>query len=256
MEKYDFPVEQREIRTIDGLDIPIKKAIVRTDTNKVLSVMGDDYTLVKHSDVLENIERTIPTELTNRKITLCRNGAILFAKYETPKIEAVEVKKGDIVKFGVEVFNSYDGSLPVGFMFTALRLVCTNGMTIPKSIARLSVRHIGGVNLGNVQEEFTKRLPLYINTSKRWREWSNITPGQEQVDTFLKGALGERLRKQFSKSYQGAEDKTVWGLYNLLTSYNTHNIKIRKSNTENKRLTQFNFEQRVLNGFYNYKWEN
>jgi len=255
MDNYNFPVEERKIKTIDGLDVP-RKAIVRTDTNKVLSVMGEEYALVKHSDVLDNIEKTIPTELINRKITLCKDGAILFARYETPKIETVEVKKGDIVKFGVEVFNSYDGSLPVGFVFIALRLVCTNGMTIPKSIARLSVRHTGGVKLNNVQEEFTRRLPLYFNTANRWREWADVTPSQEKTDAFLKSVMGERLRKQFGEEYQSAKDKTVWGLYNLLTYYNTHNINVRKNNTENKRLAQFNFEQRVLGNFYNYKWEN
>ena len=249
----DFPVVERKLQTLEGLSVP-NKAIVRTDTNDVLGVMGEDYKIVHHKEVIEKVEKDIPTELTERKITLCKNGAVMFAKYLTPRIRAIEVRKGDIVKFGIEVFNSYDGTFPVGFMFVAMRVICTNGMTIPKSVARISVKHTANVRLDNVGNEFNKRIPLYMKTADRWREWSETTPKPERVDSFLKKTLGDRLKKFFEEEYQVASDKTLWGLYNIFTYYNTHNIKTKKNNEQNKRIAQFGFEKRLLNEFYNFNW--
>jgi len=253
MQDVNFEVVEKKLKTVDGIDVP-HKAIVRADNNMVLGVMGEDYKLVKHSDVLDQIESKIPTTLQNRRINICKSGAIMFAKYETPRIQNVEVKKGDIVKFGIEIFNSYDGSLPVGFMFTALRLVCTNGMTIPKSIARICVRHTAGLELDNIKEAFANRLPLYMGTANKWREWTNITPKADRVQSFFKDRLGKRLSKQFEENYKKAEDKSLWGLYNLFTYHCTHDIKVRAKQEQNKRLAQFNFEKNVINDFYSYKW--
>jgi len=252
--RYDFQVIERELKTDDGVIIPNHKAIIREDTGNVLSVMGKDYAVVRHSDVIDQFEKALPSEIQNRKVSLCKGGAVLFAKYETPKIDDIEVKKGDIVKFGIEIFNSYDGSLPVGFVFTALRLVCTNGMVIPKSIARISVRHRGNPELTNIRESFTKRIPLYLKMAQNWREWTQVTPDNNRVIDFFKTSFGKRYEKTFANLYNSSEDKTLWGLYNVLTKYCTHDIKVRKNNTENKRLTQWNFEQKTLNRFYNYNW--
>lgn len=252
--KYDFPVIEKELKTEDGTLVPNYKAIIREDNGNVLSIMGKDYSVVRHSDVIDQFEKALPSEIENRKVTICKGGAVLFASYQTPKIDDVEVKKGDIVKFGVEIFNSYDGSLPIGFVFTALRLVCTNGMVIPKSIARISVRHRGNPELTNIKENFKNRLPLYLNMAKNWREWTQVTPERVKVDGFFENTFGKRQEKTFTDLYERSEDKTLWGIYNVLTAYSTHDIKIRKTNTENKKLAQWNFEQKVISRFYNYAW--
>lgn len=249
----NFPVAEKRLKTIDGLAVP-NKAIVRTDKNIVLGVMGEDYQLVPHQTVIDAVEKELSEELTNRKISICRHGAVMFAKYETPNIKAVEIRKGDVVRFGVEVFNSYDGSLPVGFMFVAMRLVCTNGMTIPKSIARISVKHTSGITLDNISKEFTNRVPLYMKTADKWREWSEFTPRKNRVNDFFKKHTGDRMKKIFEEKFDASTDKTLWGLYNSLTYYCTHEIKVQKGNEQNKRLAQFNFEKGLLSEFYNFNW--
>lgn len=250
---YNFNVVEKNLKTEDGLRVP-NKAIIREDTNRVLSVMSHEYKLIKHEEVIRDFEKALAGEISDRKITLCRDGAVFFARYLTPRVKSIEIKKGDIVRFGVEVFNSYDGSLPVGFVFTAIRLVCKNGMTIPKSIARISVRHIGNPDLTNIRDGFQKRLPLYLKSSDRWSEWSNITPTEELVDTFLKYNFGKRHQKMFGDLYKQSQDKTVWGLYNVFTRYSTHDIKVRKDNLQNKRLAQWSFDQKIIDRFYNYNW--
>lgn len=255
METYDFPIAEKKLSVVGlaGIEVP-NKAIVRTDKNMVLGVMGEDYQLVPHKTVIQAFEKDLKAELTKRSVTLCKDGAVMFAKYETPRIKAVEVKKGDVVKFGIEVFNSYDGSLPVGFMFTALQLICLNGATIPRSIARISVKHTANVSLDNIEKAFTERLPLFIKTSEKWNEWAQTTPKKNRVEEFFKASTGDRLCKHFQESYEGLSDKTVWGIYSMVTHYITHEIKVRKNNEQNRRLAQLAYEKNLINDFYNFLW--
>jgi len=253
MNKYDFEVVEKRLKTEEGLIAP-NKAIIRTDTNKILSVMGEDYTLIKHKEVIDNFETALGDRLEKSGITLCKQGAVLFAKYTFKNERAIEVKVGDVVNFGVELFNSYDGSLPVGFVFTALQLVCSNGMIVPKTISRLAVKHIGKANIPNIREGFIKRLPMFEKTAERWKEWTTITPDMGVVNDFIKSTFGKRLREVISAKYSSSRDKSLWGLFSALTYYNTHEKKVHKGNEANKRLGQWNFEQRVLDRFYKYNW--
>ena len=58
-----------------------------------------------------------------------------------PKLE-FEVRKGDIVQFGLSISNSEIGQGALEVALYALRLVCLNGMTMPDNKTRKN--HIGG----------------------------------------------------------------------------------------------------------------
>jgi len=62
------------------------------------------------------------------------------------------------------------------------------------------------------------------------------------------------LQKQLFLDYASQGDKSVWGLYNVLAHYSTHAIKQHKNNTENKRITQFQFEKKAFTSFYFVDW--
>jgi hypothetical protein len=254
LSKIDFPVEEKRLQTAEGVLAPAK-GILRTDNNNVLGVVGLDYKLVLHKAVVEGIEKYVPTQLDNRRLTVCRGGAIMFSYYSTPQIAEEQIREGDIVSFGLEAFNSYDGSLQVGFMLRARRIKNNANLYIPKSIANISMKHTGLLNIGEIKEAFLKRMPLFMQTARKWKEWTQITPGVEKVKEFLEKVVGERLMKEILFDYEAQSDKSVWGLYNVLSQYATHEIKVRKSNEENKRVTQFNFEKKVFTQFYFVEWE-
>jgi len=253
MDRISFPVVQKRLQTEDGLKAPVK-AIIRTDSNVILGVVGLDYKMVPHKEVVEGIEKYIPTTLENRRFTLCRDGAILFAFYSTPLIGDAEIRDGDVIKFGLEAFNSYNGELAVGFMLRAKRVQNGAFLFIPKSIATISMRHRGGLNLPEIKDEFLKRMPLFMQTAMKWKEWSTITPKQDDIVKFLDKVVGERLQKELLEKYNSQFDKTVWGLYNVLANYATNEIKLHKNNEDNKRVSQFNFEKKVFSAFYFIDW--
>ena len=84
-----------------------------------------------------------------------KTGAVLVAQYELKEgrnILYADVKVGDTVSFGLRVFNSMNYESGVGFELNALRLVCKNGMTIPRAVAKLSFRHFQGLDVSRFTE--------------------------------------------------------------------------------------------------------
>jgi hypothetical protein len=163
-----------------------------------------------------------------------------------------EVKKGDIVSFGLEIFNSYDGSLPVGFLMTALRLICTNGMTIPKSLVRLAIRHTVNAKINEIKDLVLSKILKFKESLHLWRNWTEQKISEGDSIKFIQDTFGKRQSKIIEEVYRTKkEDDTVWGLYNSLTYYQSHLIKTRKGNEENIRLNQWAFDEKVMDRFYN-----
>ena len=116
------------------------------------------------------------------------------------------------------------------------------------------MKHSSKLNIDTIKDAFLKRMPLFMQTAQKWREWTKITPSENKVKDFLEKSVGERLQKSLMFDYQASPDKSVWGLYNVLAHYSTHAIKVQKNNEENKRMTQFSFEKKTFASFYFVDW--
>jgi hypothetical protein len=72
-----------------------------------------------------------------------------------------EVSPGDVVRFGLIAYNSYDGSRTLSIGAYAEHLVCSNGMTSDMYFARFTFKHhLGNVNWDDQTEQaFQALLP-------------------------------------------------------------------------------------------------
>lgn len=250
-----FPIIESPLKTATGLSVP-RRAILRTDTrpSRCIGIVGNNYKIIHHDDVLEQIENDLPLILKTRKVNFCRGGAVMFASYFTDKIKQVSIRKGDIVRFGIEVINSYDESLPLSFRFIAERLVCNNGMVIPKSFCSLNVRHTNKANIVNARDKFMEKLPLISQTISKWRKWLNIKPSEEQVDIYLEIYFNQKIAQCIKGHYLAGKSLNLWGLFNAVTFYISHELEVRKGNEENLRLRQFSFNRTSVEKFYKFRW--
>lgn len=270
--KYDFPVEFETVKTQSGIVVPGKRAVVRTDTKKVLGVVGSDYKIIQNKDILNQIEKTLPVALGTRNIHVCDEGRYMFARYMSPKIKPVTVSKGDIVQFGVEIFNSYNGKMALGMRMFALRLVCTNGMTTPKSISTIQVRHVDSANLVEARKLFEEKVKLFQAYGEQWKDWLTVHPKETQMKTFLEDRISsEDARGTIMTKFEADKDKSLWGFFNAVTWYGTHVLKPKfvtnkGESNPNKLLTavgkhrdaaklQFRFAKKVIEPFYAVNWK-
>lgn len=260
--KYDFPVSLLPLKTSNGIEVP-NQAVYRSDTKKVIAVVGGDYHLIRHKKVIDDLESELPIITGTKKIQLCKDGAYLFVNYESNKIEPVEPRKGDIVKFGIQIFNSYNGRIPLGMRLYALRLKCLNGMTSPQNISALHVRHLEGANIVGAREEFIKKITEFQKFAPVWTKWAHTKAPKGRVDTFLKQHLNKGAKEIVEAKYQSEQDDTLWGVFNALTYFGTHVVQVRGSKDrkpeevgklDDLAKKQFSFDRNVVEKFYKYNW--
>jgi len=250
---YDFPVELRKIEIEGGIKVLNRLAVVRTDTKKDIAIVSDKYKVVPHKEVLDVFH-----DLKNVKeesISVCKGGALMFGNFSIgDKRNKAEVGVGDIVQFGMRVFNSYDMTTGVGFEITALRLKCTNGLLVPSQVARFSFKHFEKVDVGALEQEVVGRLKGSLEVVNEWDKWLKIKPTEPRITKFFEDlpGMGERDSAKLLKDSLALKDRNVWQIYNVVTAHLSHGLNFRKE--EDKPATIRRREYTVLPMFHNYQW--
>lgn len=243
-EEARFPVEERNVFVEGGIQIPQTKAIWRPDKKICLGVRTNKYGLVHHGDFLDEIVPILEEEyLNNYSLSVCQHGAMMFCKVFSDTHYKEEIKVGDIVKFGVEIFNSYNGTSRCGALLVAERLICSNGMVVPHTLLNFSVKHIGNIVIDKLKEKIKIILGGIGGCIDNYKRWSNTKLSVEEAESFFNKFFGKREKKQLFEGFKTVENGTVWDLYNYLTSWLSHDIRTRGKNKEqNKRLLQWRKE--------------
>lgn len=181
------------------------------------------------------------------QITTTKGGAVSFFKFLGEKKLNQEVVKGDVVQFGIEFFNSYNGSMPLGFHIIAMRLVCTNGLVVPRSIRELTIRHMGEASPTLIKKELGDYFGKTKDALHIWKRWSDTKPTLNQVKSFLSISMGKKLQGTLTTRFTTLPEReqSLWGLYNVLTAYVTHDLKTRK--TDMRGFRQFRLGERFTN---------
>jgi hypothetical protein len=254
---WNYEVSLKELQTVD---VPVGKAITSRlatldeEHGQVLGLVSSSYKLIQNKtlyDVMEEVGKDL--DLKMQTIEVVKNRRATIFKYgfgdKHDKVIDLSSEANDKVKFGIEVFNSFDSVLGSGCVrFFANRLACLNGMTISKDIGKISFSSLGdrwGSN--SLKEGIQSRITSVLDTAKVWNRWAQITPNRTKVGEFICGNLGKEAAKNMLEKFDTSKDKTVWGLYNILTWYITHEVRTEDPN--NLRIRQWGLE-RVADKFY------
>ena len=119
--------------------------------------MSDKYTLVPTMEILQNFEQEGWNIASARQM-----GQGMFAQHEVRLRNGAFANVGDSLIEAV-IRNSHNGLSSFSVSAGLFRLVCSNGLTVPTSIAEaISVKHIK-VDMGTVRQitdDFAERLPI------------------------------------------------------------------------------------------------
>jgi len=257
MEKWEYRVAVKDIQSTDerGHLVRNRKGTIDEETGEVIGLVSNRYRVIQNKtlyDVMQNVAGDLNLKLNN--VYVCRNKAITIFRYGFGENKQVAIEssqtKDDLIRFGVEVYNSFDstGVVPSsGMRFIAERLVCTNGMTLPRTISRISFKDIPSFDGNEFKRSLTDRIVPVLATARVWNEWAQFTPNKDKVSGFIQGRFSKKVGNSIVKGYWEGKDKTLWGLYNLVTYYITHELKTR--NIDNTRLRQLELG-RIETDFY------
>lgn len=262
MEKWDYPVILREVQARDDRDPLVKNrmACVAEDTGEVLGLVSKKYKLIQNRtlyEVMESLGSQLGLKLS--QINVCKNRSLTSFQYSFGETHQAVVEgssvNNDVIQFGVEVLNAFDrlGGLPASCIrFNARRLVCLNGMTLLKEFARISFKDLPEFNSTHVATVLNNRVEQVMQQVNTWQEWSRFTPSRLKVSEFVGTRFNKKSALMLVNRYDDGADKSLWGLYNLITAFITHELKCR--NVENLRLKQLEVG-RVEGAFYVNEWK-
>lgn len=228
MNTYDFPVELAPIKT-NGILIPNKMSVIRTDTKQPIGVVSNKYALVRHEEVVKGFRKALGKLDYEEKISTIKNGSRLFVTYKIPSIK-VEVQKGDFVALQFVAKNSYDGSRSFSMVLGAFRLVCSNGMVIGKELFSFSQKHVskGVVFDENLLSERIEQIMGSFKNALPLMQKMVETPMSKDASKIFDAETLEfpkYLVEEAKQEYGRAQMYNRWGFYNALTFAATHRIK-------------------------------
>lgn len=152
------------------VDVPNCFAVRRMDTRQVIGVVGSRYQIYPNSVMWEFIKKfQEQSGIELETAGTLRNGATTWVLAKT-KNSRLKYLSGDVVEEYFLFRNSFDGTTPIQVMFTMIRVVCNNTLTMAIRGARnlFNVRHTA--NAEEQIKQVQKALGLqhmYINEADK-----------------------------------------------------------------------------------------
>lgn len=257
-----FEVEKQEITTNSGAVVLGKKAVVRKDTNEVLSIMSNKYKLVNHEDAytraMEAIrESNLDLNGMIESIDYSYNGARMITKLKFPE-HRVMIGENDEVDLQLNIHNSYDGSKPFTIDVGGYRLICSNGMVIGRTFSKISRRHTKGLDLDYYIYQIQGMTEGFTTQTEIWKQESNIQLKTSNVIDFVDNLNWTKKDRDYINNQYMIERKvlgdTKWALNNAITNWSTH-APIQKKSKPNASNVIYLREEKVKDLFNSYDWE-
>jgi phage/plasmid-like protein (TIGR03299 family) len=203
MAALDWKVEECPIHAeVDGgmQEITTHKSIVRRDTKAVLGVVGRRYKPVQNEEAFEWLDGLVGSRLAMYETAgSIRNGALVWALVRLPG-ELRIASTDDVVKPFILCVNSHDGSVAFRALNTAVRVVCSNTLTLALRNAgpdAIAVKHTDSIHdrLADAQEV----LGLAVTEHRRFEAHMNLLAERKfrkrDFETYLDKVLGPASRQ-------------------------------------------------------------
>lgn len=194
----------------------IAPSVFSTDFSNKLS---DKYSFVPTFELLENFEREGWTVSQVNQLGRGGHGAhqIRMTNAELPKV-------GDSL-FQAIIKNSHNGTKALTIGAGLYRLVCSNGLTIPTSLAQqFTIRH-KNVNMDDVRritDDLAKQLPIISNSVKSFenREMKSFEAQEFMTKAMMlrweKGSIPKMdINKMLEPKREGDVGNSLWKVFNV-----------------------------------------
>ena len=243
---FEFEVRREKLQTVEtGREVD-RDAIIRTDTNQILGVVGRDYRLIPHTEIVHEVESRLKQigDYSLHRETITRNGSHLFIEYSFAEIKH-EVQVGDICSMKIILVNSLDGFTRFGFYLGAIRLVCSNGMKVLSRLMTFCKKHTDGIDIDGLLQTTANMQHTFKTKMENFRLLATTQIGdfdKRLLKIEENRVIPLRLTRAIKDEGQG-QTRTDWDLYNRYTERLTHRFTgsyDRLNQIHDHILTEFN----------------
>ena len=260
----NWTVREESLTTESGIIIPKQKAIVREDTNKVLSIHGEGYYPYQNHQLIELLDKVSQQS----GLEIHRGGSFGDGQKVFIQLKSNDLKLGDDKIEGyITGINSFDGTTSLAFGPSNVTISCQNTFFGAFRSMDTKVRHTKNMvmrvddicrGLEKVVEEETKmfediKMLSETRMTKESEDWVTRTlfnimrdvdlNDEESVSTVTRNKLS-----RFEIDLNGElkeKGGNLWGLFSGVTKYTTHSMK-KDDNSENKMFGVYGQRERHI----------
>ena len=209
-------------------------AVVRTDSQRLLGVVSEQYEIVQNDSLLRMAEFIREEVDMDCVIVLSHGRKVCFTA--TLRGAETDIVPGDTVKRRIVGYLGHDGKTGCGAMFTNIRVVCQNTLTaaMGEASARSSITHKNGANnnfdqlinsIDTARQDFVTECDLMREFSRAsmgldsFREFVDEVYNIEDGQVFRKR---DKLNQAFMSGY-GSDfaPNSIWSGINAITQVET-----------------------------------
>jgi len=260
----NWTVREETITTESGIIVPKSKAIVREDTNTVLSVHGDGYFPYQNHQMVELLDKV------SQQVGLPIHKGGYFGDGEKVylQLKSNDLKLGnDRVEGFITGVNSFDGTTSLAFGPSNITISCQNTFFAAFRNLNAKVRHTKNMEMriddicrgleGVLEEEKImfediKKLSETKMTKKQ-EDWVTRTLFNimKDVDMNDEKSVSTVTRNRLSRFYIDLNGElkekgdNLWGLFSGVTKYTTHSLS-KGDNSENKMFGTYGQREREI----------
>lgn len=217
--RYDFPVSIQDIYTKTGNQVPRVRAVVNDETGEALAPVSTKYALIEHKAIMnEALKFASSFGEPKTKFFTSKSGDHAMAEF-TFMDKTLAVQRDDLVGLRVYAENSYNAKSSAKIQIGALRMVCMNGMVMPRSAIALNIRHTGIPEIKF--PEVASVLDIFRSSVSKMQEYSNIDISRSDYRNIAEEAVTEGVVTE--RALLGLKESgSAWDLYNTFTYDITH----------------------------------
>lgn len=235
LQDFCFPVTERPVAVNNGLHSLSDwendrtflrndyKALVREDTNQVISIVRRSYQLVPNQQLIDNLM----WELSRIDTPYTIDPSHSFVTNERMRLQVtfpqLTMHDGESdIALSLFLHNSYDLSEGVRMFWGAIRAICVNGMVFGKVLGKFYHRHTNGFAIRDLRRTLTRTYDMIPAIENRIREL-DARPVTPELEEKVRKELGKTLAKKVLSPVEVSQ----WQLYNAITLIVSHAIQQR-----------------------------
>ena len=228
------------------IEVPGRFGVIRNTDNKVLGTVGTKYRVLQNSEAFNFFNPFIRDGQASFEAGgVLSGGSKIWSLVKINEGASGEVVNGDLVHTYLLLFNSHDGSTSVGVLFTPVRVVCQNTLTMAiegSGTNMIKVSHTENMekSLSLVQQTIDISRKSFTVTLEQYRCMQEKNLSIEGLAQYASRAIlqdNERVDmkdlKRVVKNVMTFHDEgigqnidgvqgTVWGAYNAVTGFVDH----------------------------------
>ena len=227
------------------VEVPSHYATVRTDSDQLLGVVGNRYTILQNKDAFRFFDSVVGIkEAIYESAGAFANGKRIWLLAKLPGY--IKTVGEDITEKYLLLHNSHDGSGSVQVMFTPIRVVCSNTLNVAAGAAtnKVSLRHTQniGLKINKVQEqlgilnqrfsifeEASRKLAAVDLTTQAFEDYIKNTGLIPKVENEEQSTRAANILDEVTDLFEcgkGANlpgsKRTAWGAFNAVAEYVDH----------------------------------